>query len=57
MSPGVLHVTVPGQPERLLGARPRIRVGRNPDCDVVIADQAVSWEHCVVELRGDGCWR
>jgi ABC-type multidrug transport system ATPase subunit/pSer/pThr/pTyr-binding forkhead associated (FHA) protein len=48
-----LHVTVPGAPERRFTGR--IRVGRNPDCDVVLADRMVSWEHCVVEVR-DGRW-
>jgi ABC-type multidrug transport system ATPase subunit/pSer/pThr/pTyr-binding forkhead associated (FHA) protein len=50
-----LHVTVPGGPNRQFTGGRRIRVGRNPDCDVVVADRMVSWEHCVLELR-DGVW-
>jgi len=28
-------------------------VGRSPKCDVVLMDDAVSWEHCTLELDGE----
>src|SRR5579875_2814377 len=38
-----------------LPAGPSYVVGRDPDCDIVIADRRVSWRHAVLRLE-DGRW-
>jgi len=30
-----------------------VLVGRSPECDLVLMDDAVSWEHCALEPEGD----
>ncbi|MGZ6881097.1 MAG: FHA domain-containing protein, partial [Mycobacteriaceae bacterium] len=41
--------------DRSLPAGPSYRVGRDPQCDIVITDARVSWQHAVLRLD-DGHW-
>ncbi|HEY6279335.1 MAG TPA: cytochrome P450 [Streptosporangiaceae bacterium] len=49
-----LLVRVQGS-DRSLPAGPSYLVGRDPDCDIVITDQRVSWHHAVLGVEG-GRW-
>lgn len=48
-----LHVTVTGRPDQEFAGTQRIRIGRDPACDLVFGDTGVSREHCVIEVIGD----
>jgi pSer/pThr/pTyr-binding forkhead associated (FHA) protein len=41
--------------DRSLPAGPSYLVGRDPECDIVITDSRVSWQHAVLRLE-DGRW-
>jgi cytochrome P450/NADPH-cytochrome P450 reductase len=41
-----------GTTERILPPGPSYLVGRDPECDIVIADARVSWRHAVLSLTG-----
>lgn len=42
-----------GEPPRSVPVRGRIVVGRSPEAEVRIEDEAVSWNHLEIELRGE----
>jgi len=42
-----------GEPPRSAPLRGRLVVGRSPEADVRIDDEAVSWNHLEIELRGE----
>jgi len=42
-----------GEPPRSAPLRGRLVVGRSPEADVRIEDEAVSWNHLEIELRGE----
>jgi len=42
-------------PDRSLPAGPSYLIGRDPECDIVIADTRVSWHHAVLRLE-NGRW-
>src|SRR5215469_10127776 len=44
-----------GESELSLPAGPSYLIGRDPKCDIVIADARVSWRHAVLRLE-DGHW-
>src|ERR1051326_8306087 len=48
----VLFVRVQGS-DRILPAGPAYLIGRDPDCDIVIADDRVSWRHAVLRVEAD----
>jgi hypothetical protein len=39
---------------QLTGHKPRLSIGRGPDCDITIPDRSVSDEHCLVEVTSKG---
>ncbi|MDQ2874079.1 MAG: FHA domain-containing protein, partial [Actinomycetota bacterium] len=41
--------------DRILPAGPPYRIGRDPECDVVVADTRVSWQHAVLRVE-DSHW-
>lgn len=41
--------------EYLLASR-SVTVGRDPESDIVLSDQTVSWEHATLTYRGGGWW-
>jgi cytochrome P450 / NADPH-cytochrome P450 reductase len=41
--------------DRSLPPGPSYLVGRDPECDIVVTDARVSWQHVVLRLE-DGCW-
>jgi ABC transport system ATP-binding/permease protein len=41
--------------DRSLPAGPSYLIGRDPECDIVIADARVSWHHAVLRLE-NGRW-
>jgi len=53
-SPAPLAVRVDGHDRSLPGNRPYL-IGRDPQCDIVIADDRVSWRHAVLQPL-DGRW-
>ena len=49
-----LAVAIQGT-SRSLPAGPAYLIGRDPGCDIVVADDRVSWRHAVLRLE-DGRW-
>jgi DNA-binding NtrC family response regulator len=43
-----------GAPEEVRFKGPRMMVGRSPDCDLVLTDDAVSWRHLALEKTAEG---
>ena len=41
--------------DRSLPAGPSYLIGRDPECDIVVTDARVSWQHAVLRLE-DGRW-
>src|SRR5216683_767765 len=52
--PPPLLVRFPGS-DRSLPAGPSYTVGRDPECDLVLNDARVSWQHALLRLE-DGRW-
>lgn len=53
MDPRIWLTGERGEPRSVALASERTVVGRSPDADVVIDDEAVSWNHLEIERRGD----
>ena len=53
-SPAPLAVHTQGS-DRTLAAGPSYTIGRDPQCDIVIAEDRVSWQHAVLKHDG-GSW-
>lgn len=53
MDPRIWLTGERGEPRSVALAAERTVVGRSPDADVVLDDEAVSWNHLEIERRGD----
>ena len=53
MDPRIWLTGERGEPRSVALAAERTVIGRSPDADVVIDDEAVSWNHLEIERRGD----
>jgi len=53
MDPRIWLTGERGEPRSVALAAERTVVGRSPEADVVIDDEAVSWNHLEIERRGD----
>jgi predicted component of type VI protein secretion system len=53
MDPRIWLTGERGEPRSVALAKERTVIGRSPEADVVIDDEAVSWNHLEIERRGD----
>jgi len=53
MDPRIWLTGERGEPRSVALAAERTVIGRSPDADVVLDDEAVSWNHLEIERRGD----